>query len=85
MKGANFSSHRRAPTAGWQSQSRILVDTVIHDLQFKTISSPSIFAEMFILQANWAWWWAIAVPRMSPRSTALTLLHPIGKPGGARS
>jgi|HubBroStandDraft_4_1064222.scaffolds.fasta_scaffold13287_2 hypothetical protein len=52
MKGANFSSHRRAPTAGWQSQSRILVDTVIHDLQFKTISSPSIFAEMFILQAN---------------------------------
>jgi hypothetical protein len=34
MKGAEFSSHRRAPTAAWQSQSHILVDTVIHDLQF---------------------------------------------------
>jgi hypothetical protein len=32
-KGANLSSHRRAPTGAWQSQSHILVDTRIHDLQ----------------------------------------------------
>ena len=53
MKGAEFSSHRRAPTAAWQSQSHILVDTVIHDLQFNdNIGLPLIFAGRFILEGE---------------------------------
>ena len=72
-KGPNFTSHRRASTAGWQNQSHILVDTVIHDLQWGNdtgVSAPLTGSSKFTTVI----FTACAIPGLTNFGTLLDLL-----------